>query len=168
MEKIGRQKEKLADRAEVIKEQEKEVKELKKIETALNRENEDLKFRNEDKESKIKSLQEQLEIVQKKLQDEANMVVYLQKSLNERPALRTTPYYSNIYQPTPPYSGVNRELPSQLSANSSVSTSRVAITSNINRDKPVDRTERYEPNIKRYEERSKSPIPKRLTQQRDP
>ena len=32
----------------------------------------------------------------------------LQKSLNERPALRTTSNYTGAYQPTLPYSGVNR------------------------------------------------------------
>lgn len=103
-----------------------------------------MKFRNTDKDTKIKSLQEQLDIVQKKLQEETSMVVYLQKSLNERPALRTTPYYSNIYQPTAPYSGVNRELPSQLSANSNVTTSRVALsTNNLTKEKTGERTDRY-------------------------
>ena len=87
------------------------------------------------------------------------MVVHLQKQLNER-TVRSTPFYptSSTYQPTAPYS-VNRELPSSLSTNSNISPSRVAARG----DKVYDK---YEPNIKRYEERSKSPLPKRLTQQR--
>lgn len=65
--------------------------------------------------------------------------------------------------------GVNRDGPSQISSTSNVTTSRIALTSNINRDKPVDRSEKYEPNIKRYEDRSKSPISKRPPiQQREP
>lgn len=66
-----------------------------------------------------------------------------------------------------PYSGLNRELPSQLSANSNISTSRIASSLN-NVPLTKDKIDKYEPNIRRYEERSKSPLPKRLTQQRDP
>jgi hypothetical protein len=71
----------------------------------------------------------------------------LQKSLNERPALRTNSNYTGSYQPTLPHSGVNRELPSQLSTNSNVSTSRV--TTNLNNPSAV-RSDKYEPNIRRY------------------
>jgi hypothetical protein len=70
----------------------------------------------------------------------------LQKSLNERPPLRTTSNYTGNYQPTIPYSGVNREIPSQLSTNSIASTSRV--TSNISNQ--TAKTDKYEPNIRRY------------------
>ena len=72
----------------------------------------------------------------------------LQKSLNQRPALRTASNYTGTYQPSIPYTGANRELPSQLSTSSNVSTSRVA--TNLNNPTP-GRTEKYEPNIRRYQ-----------------
>jgi hypothetical protein len=100
------------------------MRELRKTETTLNRENDDLKFKNEDKAGKFKGLQEQLELTQKRLEDEAKMVSYLQKQINDKP-LRSVPYSTSLYQPSVPYSGLNRELPSQLSANSNISTSRV-------------------------------------------
>jgi len=84
--------------------------------------------------------------MQLKLQDETKLVMALQKSLNLRPPLRTTSNYTGNYQSTIPYSGVNRELPSQLSSNSIISTSRV--TSNISN--PTVKTDKYEPNIRRY------------------
>jgi hypothetical protein len=57
------------------------------------------------------------------------MVAYLQKSLNERPGLRTPAYYpTNNYQTSMSYSGINREMPSQLSTNSNVGNSRIALT----------------------------------------
>jgi len=70
--------------------------------------------------------------MQKKFEDEQAMVVYLQKSLNERPGLRTPAYYptTNSYQPSMSYSGINREMPSQLSTNSNVGSSRIALTNN--------------------------------------
>jgi hypothetical protein len=54
-------------------------------------------------------------------------------------------------------------MPSQLSNNSNVSTSRVALTGNN-----PGTGGRYEPTIKRYEERSRSPALTRLPQQKDP
>jgi hypothetical protein len=76
------------------------------------------------------------------------MVFHLQKQLNER-SMRSGPFYSaTTYQPSAPYSNLNRELPSQLSNNSSISTSRVALSStNLRQEKIADK---YEPNIKRY------------------
>lgn len=71
--------------------------------------------------------------MQKKFEDEQAMVAYLQKSLNERPGLRTPAYYpttNNTYQPSMSYSGINREMPSQLSTNSNVGSSRIALTNN--------------------------------------
>lgn len=77
------------------------------------------------------------------------MVAYLQKSLNERPGLRTNYYPPTSYQPTATnasYSALNRDLPSQLSTNSNIGNSRTALTSSQQRV-----PEKYEPNIKRYE-----------------
>lgn len=75
------------------------------------------------------------------------MVAYLQKSMNEKPGLRTPSYYpTSTYQSSTSYVGANREYPSQLSTNSNVAASRVAQTGNPRAEK----TEKYEPNIKRY------------------
>lgn len=65
------------------------------------------------------------------------MVVYLQKSLNERPALRTPSYLGNSYQSSVPYSALNRDVPSQLSSTSNITaTNRVALSANtINRER---------------------------------
>ena len=77
------------------------------------------------------------------------MIVHLQKQFSER-SMRGGPFYSSTsYQPSTPYSNLNRELPSQLSANTNISTSRIALsTANIRQEKVSDK---YEPNIKRYE-----------------
>ncbi len=101
-------------------------------------------------------MQEQLEATQAKLQDETKLVMALQKSLNERAPLRTPANYTLPYTPSIPYSGLNRELPSQLSTNSNVSTSRVTSTQNPPLHNPPlhnpsSRGDKYEPNIKRYE-----------------
>jgi hypothetical protein len=84
------------------------------------------------------------------------MVAYLQKGLNER-SLRP----GGSYQPTT-FNSSYREMPSQLSNNSNVSTSRIALTGNTTGGG------KYEPTIKRYEERSRSPALTRLPQQKDP
>lgn len=129
LEKLGRQKEKLQERGEIIKEQEKELKDLKKSEATLERDNERLQYEKEERDNKIKTLQDQLEKVQKKFEDEQAMVAYLQKNLNERPGLRTAPYYPPTNYTNTSY--LNRELPSQLSTNSNVNitNSRTALTS---------------------------------------
>jgi chromosome segregation ATPase len=165
-DKMSRQKEKLQERGEIIKEQEKELKDLKKTEAALERDTERLQYEKEERDNKIKALQDQLEKVQKKFEEEQAMVAYLQKNLNERPGLRSNYHPPTAYTPNPAnssYSAINRDLPSQLSTNSNTANSRTALTTSQQR--PNDK---YEPNIKRYEERSKSPVPSRLPQQKDP
>ena len=78
------------------------------------------------------------------------MVIHLQKQMNQPSSYRVGSH-SSTYHPPAPYSNVGRELPSQLSANSHVSTSRATYsTQNIRQDKPQDK---YEPNIRRYEDR---------------
>lgn len=86
-----------------------------------------MEYDREEKENRIKNLQDQLEKMQKKFEDEQAMVAYLQKSMNEKPGLRTPTYYpTSTYQPSTSYVGANREYPSQLSTNSNVGASRVA------------------------------------------
>ena len=69
------------------------------------------------------------------------MVAYLQKNLNERPGIRTN-YYPPTTTPSYTPSYINRD-PSQLSTHSNVTSSRVTTSQ--------PRTDKYEPNIKRYE-----------------
>lgn len=146
----------------MLKEQEKDLNEALRKEAALERTNEDLKYRHEESEKKHKALQEKFQESLKKIEEHEAFAAYLQKQINEKGSFRQT----GGYYPPPgsSYSSISRDGPSQLSNHSTLSRSRTALTGG----EAPPRTDKYEPTIRRYEDRSKSPLPKRLAQQKDP
>lgn len=99
----------------------------------------------------MKNKMEQVEECQKKMQDQNDLIMHLQRQLNEKAGIRPTYYGSNTYAPSSLYStevgGTSNAFRTGMMG--TVTASRITNTGYNTNDK-LDSRERIDPVIKRY------------------